>query len=342
LPALFQAYRDQIFGARPADAGTTVSASQQQDLGATGAAEAGTLPAIQLNRLVWGLLIAGDWEGLSSGYVFDTHPLSDNRPYFSGYIRVLELPSMLGRLELLQDEWGYILLWVTFVVAAAGSLLLIALPIMFCWRTLFLPTPGKFRIFLYFAGLGLGYITIEVAFLSKFALVLSNTTIAAGAVITGMLVCSGIGSVLSRCCISRANIVLPALLLCIGIGLVAYASFIDSVLVWTAPASLTIRIALCLAFLLPVAVLMGFPMPIAMTMLAHLGREHMFVWAWGINGCFSVVGAALVPIIGTAIGLNEAIIVGACAYWVAMSASSAVLPRASEMSIGTPLPTASS
>ena len=30
----------------------------------------------------------------------------------------------------------------------------------------------------------------------------------------------------------------------------------------------------------------------------------MFVWAWGINGCFSVIGAALVPIVATSFGLS--------------------------------------
>ena len=44
-------------------------------------------------------------------------------------------------------------------------------------------------------------------------------------------------------------------------------------------------------------------MSTAMTWLARLGKDHMFLWAWGINGCFSVIGAALVPIIATSFGL---------------------------------------
>ena len=48
---------------------------------------------------------------------------------------------------------------------------------------------------------------------------------------------------------------------------------------------------------------MGFPMPTAMTTLARLGKEHMFLWAWGINGCFSVIGAAAVPLVATTFGL---------------------------------------
>ena len=65
-----------------------------------------------------------------------------------------------------------------------------------------------------------------------------------------------------------------------------------------------------------------------MTWLARLGKDGMFVWAWGINGCFSVVGAALVPIVATAFGLSAVLDVSAVAYLLAIPALIAVLlPR---------------
>ena len=76
---------------------------------------------------------------------------------------------------------------------------------------------------------------------------------------------------------------------------------------------------------LPPAFLMGFPMPTAMTTLGRLGKDHMFLWAWGINGCFSVIGAALVPIVATSFGLPAVVLVGAFAYLVALPAFFSVL-----------------
>ena len=35
----------------------------------------------------------------------------------------------------------------------------------------------------------------------------------------------------------------------------------------------------------------------------------MFLWAWGINGCFSVIGAAVVPIIATSFGLSAVLMI---------------------------------
>ena len=65
---------------------------------------------------------------------------------------------------------------------------------------------------------------------------------------------------------------------------------------------------------------MGFPMATGMTWLARLGKDGMFVWAWGINGCFSVVGAVAVPIVSVLFGHSVLIIASAVIYLIAMPA----------------------
>ena len=69
---------------------------------------------------------------------------------------------MTDRLELLQDEWGYLLLWATLFIACAAALSLVLIPLVFGWRTIFSHNPGKFRTIIYFACLGAGYIMVEV------------------------------------------------------------------------------------------------------------------------------------------------------------------------------------
>ena len=78
------------------------------------------------------------------------------------------------------------------------------------------------------------------------------------------------------------------------------------------------RLALCILLVAPAAFLMGFPMPIAMTTLGRLGKQSMFLWAWGINGCASVIGAALVPVLATSFGISSVLQVSAIAYIVAI------------------------
>ena len=185
-------------------------------------------------------------------------------------------------------------------------------PLVFGWRTIFSRYPGKFGTMIYFLCLGAGYIIVEVGMISHFILALSNATVSASVLITGMLVFSGIGSFVSERYFDRARTVMPRIFLAIFALLIAYAFTIDYALDWIGTLPYALRIVLCLLLIFPPAFLMGFPMPTAMTTLARLGKDHMFLWAWGINGCFSVIGAALVPIVATSFGLPAVVMVGAC------------------------------
>ena len=80
------------------------------------------------------------------------------------------------------------------------------------------------------------------------------------------------------------------------------------------------RLVLCFLLIAPPAFLMGFPMPTAMTTLGRLGKDHLFIWAWGVNGCFSVIGAAAAPVIATNFGLGAVIEIAAFAYLLALPA----------------------
>jgi len=286
---------------------------------------ASTVPATTMGQLTWHHLMTGGWDDIAARYVFDSRMLTNQRPYFAAYVRPADLPRITDRLELFQDEWGYILLWATLGVASVLATSLIALPVIFGWRTIFSRYPGKFRTIVYFACLGLGYIMVEVGLIADFILALSNPIVSASVLITGMLVFSGLGSLVSERFLDRARQVMPAIFLAIGALLIGYGLFLDHALDFIGTFPYALRLVFCFALIFPPAFLMGFPMPTAMTSLARLGKDHMFLWAWGINGCFSVIGAALVPLIATSYGLSTVLIVSGCAYLVAMAAFFAVL-----------------
>ena len=336
LPQILSDYRDQFFFAgTPADP-TAPSEKEPNDKpppGAPGATDAkadGTppapiVPATVLGRLAWHFLINGGWQKVADEYVFDTRILTNHQPYFAAYIKVGDLLKFTDRLELVQDEWGYLLLWATLGIATIFALTLVLFPVAFGWRTIFSRYPGKFGTLIYFLCLGLGYIIVEVGMISHFILALSNATVSASVLITGMLVFSGCGSYFSERYLDRARTFMPKVFLAIFLILVLYAFTIDYALDWIGTLPYVLRILLCLLLIFPPAFLMGFPMPTAMTTLGRLGKDHMFLWAWGINGCFSVIGAALVPIVATSFGLPAVVLVGAAAYLVALPAFFSVL-----------------
>lgn len=283
------------------------------------------VPATTMGRMAWHHLVHGGFDAIAARYVFDTRPLTNNRPYFAAYVRPGDLPRVTDRLELLQDEWGYLLIWATLAIACVAAASLVLLPVGFGWRTIFSRNPGKFRTIVYFACLGLGYIMVEVGLISHFVLALSNATVSASVLITGMLVFSGLGSFASERWLDRVRRVMPKVFLAIGLLLIGYGLVLDRVLDWIGAFPYAVRLVFCFVLIFPPAFLMGFPMPAAMTTLARLGKDHMFLWAWGINGCFSVIGAALVPVIATSFGLNAVLMVSGAAYLLAIPAFFAIL-----------------
>jgi len=197
--------------------------------------------------------------------------------------------------------------------------------VIFGWRTIFSHNPGKFRTIIYFACLGAGYIMVEVGLISEFILALSNATVSASILITGMLVFSGLGAFVSERYLDRARTFMPKVFIAIGTILIGYSLFLDHVLDWIGTFPYLVRLLLCFVLVFPPAFLMGFPMPTAMTTLGRLGKDHMFLWAWGINGCFSVIGAAIVPIVATSFGLTAVLMAAGIAYLLAMPTFFAVL-----------------
>ena len=278
-----------------------------------------------MGQLAWHHLVHGGWDDIAARYVFDTRPLTNNRPYFAAYVKPGDLPRITDRLELFQDEWGYLLLWATLAIACVAAMSLVLIPLVFGWRTIFSRNPGKFRTIVYFACLGAGYIMVEVGLISDFILALSNATVSASVLITGMLVFSGLGAFVSERYLDRARTVMPKIFIAIGALLIGYGLFLDRVLDLIGTLPYALRLVCCFALIFPPAFLMGFPMPTAMTSLARLGKDHMFLWAWGINGCFSVIGAAIVPIIATSFGLGAVLIVAGGAYLLAIPVFFAVL-----------------
>ena len=278
-----------------------------------------------MGQLAWHTLVYGGWDEIGERYLFDTRALTNKRPYFAAYVKPGDLPRVTDRLELLQDEWGYLLLWATLAIACLAALSLILIPLVFGWRTIFSRNPGKLRTIVYFACLGAGYIMVEVGLISDFMLALSNATVSASVLITGMLVFSGLGAYVSERFLPRARSLMPKIFVAIGALLIGYGLFLDRALDLIGTLPYALRLVLCFALIFPPAFLMGFPMPIAMTSLARLGKDHMFLWAWGINGCFSVIGAAAVPIVATLFGLHAVLMIAGGAYLLAIPAFFAVL-----------------
>ncbi len=281
-------------------------------------ADDGVLPSTVLGRLAWHTLIDGGWDQVAERYVFNTRKLTNDSPYFAAYVKTKDLPRVLDRLELLQDEWGYLLIWATLGVACLTAAVLLAIPLIWGWRSIFSKSRGKFLSVVYFACLGAGYIMVEVGLIAHFVMALGNPTVSASILITGMLVFSGLGALVSERILPHMRAIMPVIFLAIGALLIGYALELNVALDAIGDLPYAERLVLCFLLIAPPAFLMGFPMPTAMTTLGRLGKEHLFIWAWGVNGCFSVIGAAAAPVIATNFDLGAVIEIAGVAYLLAL------------------------
>lgn len=276
---------------------------------------AGNLYAIAADSLV-----RGDFQSVQDQYVFNTAPLTNDRPYLGGFIKIRDIPHFVTQLESVSDEWGYLLLWAILLQSLLLGTILLLLPVIFGWRALFAPHPGKGGVILYFICLGIGYVTIEIALMGKYILCLGNPTISASVLITGLLVFSGLGSLFSSRYLDRPRRATAAAALLIGIWLAVHILWADRIFQAVGGAGYPVRVAVCLVLLLPLSFAMGFPFALGMSALARLKREHLFIWAWGINGSFSVAGTVLAPILAVLFGISATLWIAAGMYLLAVPA----------------------
>lgn len=268
-------------------------------------------------------LLSDNGLAFSEAYKFNVEPATDDKPYLFHFFKWRTLPESLsltskGGSFLLES--GYLLLVAALSQAILASLLLIALPLWLAKDKLGI-SPGTkrhFTVLAYFFCLGLGFMFVEIAFIQKFILILHHPLYAITAVLSTFLLSAGVGSHFSskftaRNC--RTSVLLPVA----GIALLcaSYLLSFESLCGFVLGMGSLGRYCLSLLMIAPLGFFMGMPFPIA---LARLGliQPALIPWAWGINGCASVISAILATLIAMQFGFTVLIVLALGIYGVAV------------------------
>lgn len=249
-------------------------------------------------------------------YLFYIHPATDNKPYFSRFIKISKIGALLqefGKREIPFLELGYVIVWLTFIIVILVSLLLILLPVIWLRRS-----TGKLPVVVYFGAIGLGFMFAEIILIQRFVLYLGQPVYAVSTVLSIMLLASGMGSYFSAR-LKEGFAGNYKVYLTIFLILLVYALFLTSFLRFTAGYHLFIRVVItCLVVALP-AFFMGMPFPLGLKTLSVKHKDKI-AWAWGINGFFSVIATPLALIIAIEAGSVLVISLAAIAYLMALAA----------------------
>jgi hypothetical protein len=73
-----------------------------------------------------------------------------------------------------------------------------------------------------------------------------------------------------------------------------------------------------LLIIAPVAFCMGIPFPAGLSQISKMNSVVM-PWAWGINGCVSVISTALATVVAVEIGFTWVMLFAALAYCLPLS-----------------------
>jgi hypothetical protein len=85
---------------------------------------------------------------------------------------------------------------------------------------------------------------------------------------------------------------------------------------WLMPLPDALKIAVSLVLIAPLAFSMGLPFPLALVRVAAT-RPGFVPWAWGINGCASVLSAVLAILLAMSLGFSAVLLIAIGLYLLA-------------------------
>jgi hypothetical protein len=267
------------------------------------------------HTMLW-LLEEEKQSDLYDHYIFDIKPATDNRPYYTAYLKTDNTFMFLDQLNEVPEEWGYILLLGTFFQSILFGLFIIFIPLIGRWKELFKGKKGTAGIILYYACLGLGYMIIEIYLIQKLVYFLAEPIFSVSIVITSMLILSALGSLTAgKLKMDNTKKVRIAVLFIVA-ALVFYIFGLTPVINIFIGLNLFFKALLAIIFIAPAAFFMGMPYPTGLSCLEQ-NRNRLIPWALGMNGALSVTGSVLARLVSISAGFSVVLILSIILYTLA-------------------------
>ena len=250
---------------------------------------------------------------------FDVVPATDDRPFFFHFFRWTQVPDVIGRLG---RQWqpfggaGFLVVLAFLAVSAVVSAAFILGPLLAqrAWGGRLEERDGfsSWRVLGYFFTLGLAFLWLELPLMQQFILLLTHPIYSFGVVLFGVLVFSGVGSILSP----RLGAYRGWAILVLGVLAMVYAVGTGPMVQLMLGLPLAARIIVAALAIAPLALLMGVPFPTGISVL-EAQRPRLVPWAWGANGFASVLGSVLAALMALTWGFSSVMLAAGVGYLVA-------------------------
>jgi hypothetical protein len=241
-------------------------------------------------------------------------PTTDDQPYFFNFTR-WDTPKEEAKKLLAEatevSQGNPLFLWgqLGFSTLVAGAW--IVLPLWF--RRQQARGRHALRFLAFFAGIGVGFIFVEIAMIQKLTLLLGQPLYSIVVTLLSILVFTGIGSFASARWLAGGIWRVRA----IPVGI---ALLVAAVVGWGTPIvdaaigeGLAVRAAVAAAMVAPVALLLGMPFAHGIGVLRRVHPEFV-PWAWAVNGSATVVGSVVTVIVSMNFGFHAVLWTAAVVY----------------------------
>jgi hypothetical protein len=278
-----------------------------------------------------------DVDRIVADYALDISAIDDDRPFFWHFTTFGNVVTDWERSFLdAEIAIGERLLVVLVILVAVVAFVLLWLPFFVTRRRA--PTsriwtyPGRGRLFVYFASLGLGFMFVEISMIQRFSLLLGYPTLSLSVSLFALLIATAIGARFSGIVRRWRARALPAVTASLVVLAGTYVAISDplteTALAWPQWA----RIAVVFVLLFPVGLLLGVFLPTGMDAAVEAAedaqdddeRGRLVAWCWAVNAFFSVLGASLTTIISMTYGFDRTVLAGLVLY---VMAAVVLLPR---------------
>jgi hypothetical protein len=277
------------------------------------------------NDVYHNIVASKDLKSIYAGSDILLAPATDDKPFFNQHIQWSSISwsdfsdiftqNNRGRMALEDKPIAEITLIMILFQSLLIAAILILLPL---WKFSKegLQSKSKWNFLVYFAGLGLGFILIEIALLQRFNLYLGQPVYTYAVILASLLIFTGAGSFLSERFDQNPRAILTKLVPLILLILLTTAFSLPFIFDLTLHFSLTLRVLISMVLVAPLGVVLGMPFPMGLKLI---GKEAgaLAPWAWGVNGFFTVIGSVSAIILGMAFGFTVVLAIAAVCYCIA-------------------------
>lgn len=269
-------------------------------------------------------IVAGDQDEFFDSWVYRVGPATDERPYFENFFRwrtLRRFRATYGATWIRRVELGYLVLVVTLAVCLVLSVVMIGAPLAIGRPSRLRSqaargrssAAGRGATIGYFATIGVGFMFVEIVAIQTFSQALGNHVYSATAVLAGMLVFSGIGSVTqTRTGMADGRRIRVGSVVAFGL-IVVFVLARRAVMAYAAVLGTAGRFFLVLVVLMPVAYLLGWFFSSGIRIVSRRSA-HLVPWAWAANGFASVLASPLALLLAMELGHSAVMGIAALLY----------------------------